>query len=234
MTINKLNDFNDGVYGADKKINDCNCYIDLILKYYKSNSDYVDLKIEDFDIDNTYEDTTTNEKVSVEDVYKYLDKSSEQNDKENETQFNLEKMLSNFNSTYKYDELKNIEPKLSVTMIKEQASKLHNSSAYYDDANTNEIELESIRKDGTEIGNSYHKFMENFDYRNIEDIDKNNLDSNISIDDIIKFCETDLGKRMKVAYKNKKLYREHKFMKLFSLNELEILFFKYIFLNIFS
>lgn len=226
LTLKSIREYENGSYAKDKTISELNSYIDLILKYYSGDSEYVVLNISDFDTDGI-EDNSYNKKINLNDIYQYMDATGKfKND--------ISSLLGTYKKDYKYAELKNIEPKLSVSMIKNEVIEdkkdidnaeknfLSGNIDYYDDIESiRDADEENVIKDGTVIGNSYHSFMEKFDYTNINDIDKSNIDDNININDILNFCETDLGKRMKIAYENKKLYREQKFMKLFSFDELK-------------
>lgn len=122
---------------------------------------------------------------------------------------------------YKYDYLKKVSPKFSVTSIK-QLSK--SSVNIYEDFDAEE---KKERTDGTLVGTAYHRYMQFYDY-NInkyncpyEDMSKKECCINyVKKEKIDAFLDTVVGRKMAEAYRNNTLYREHKFMKLFSQDEI--------------
>ena len=132
------------------------------------------------------------------------------NKKINDYLINLDK---NINTQYENIALTKMKPKYSVSEIKkiENIKKIYeNKKNFSEDIDiVNELMQEEDRKDGTNIGNIYHKFMEKFDFSenfNTEQIDKNKIK---------KLLNSQLGKNLKNAYLKKNLYREKRFMKLF-------------------
>lgn len=122
--------------------------------------------------------------------------------------------------------------------IKEKSnSKFYENSD--EDASKNEKNSESAKlsekledkkenKFATERGNAYHRYMQFYDY------EKNEFTGNVgnstvggkpwielvNQDKIKAFLNTNVGKEMAEAFKNNELYREHKFMKLFSVDDI--------------
>ena len=121
---------------------------------------------------------------------------------------------------YKYDYLNKIKPKFSVSEIKNIEDNNIKQVIYKDDDEELTIDEDKknniIRVGGQDIGNEYHKFMEKFDYANIDLSDYKYIKKEY----IDNFVNSQLGIRMKKAYENKKLYREQKFMKLFQYTDI--------------
>ena len=155
------------------------------------------------------------------------------------------KLDSNINFNYKYDYLNTItKTKYSVSDLKSTHLSLINdkkkngSTNIYENDYTDDIDLielrktEITRKDSTVIGNIYHKIMQFYDFKSIDSNDKifdyigKDIDelSSTEIENIKNkinlFCNSDFGLCMSDAYKNDNLYREHKFMKLLSIDEI--------------
>lgn len=130
------------------------------------------------------------------------------------------------NFDYKYDYLRKISPKFSVTSLK-QKSHEQNNVLYEDPQVSVEITDNNERVDGTIIGTAYHRYMQFYDYEKNEyscpheDMTNKNCCINfVKKEKIEAFLDTALGKKMREAFMHKTLYREHKFMKLFSQNEI--------------
>ena len=99
-------------------------------------------------------------------------------------------------------------------------------SSYYDDNGAVEAEKNKKEKnDGTEIGNAYHRYMQFYNYtKNSFDGEIGNIGDDwikkVSEDKIKTFLESEVGREMAEAYKSETLYREQKFMKLFSITDI--------------
>ena len=241
-------------------IDKCKSYIDLILSSIKKDSKYCDLYRDIIKVDATEKINTTklsinkvlNEKLS-DDVVDIEIKKTEQigNVKNIENLYHVKESLSklnndvldmNINSQYKYEGLKKIvKPKFSVseikkehyTVIKKDKSPKAINADYHEDLDVeSDIEKDIERKDSTDIGNAYHRFMQFYKYEKISDDDminvttlnnneKNDADmAKVESERINHFISSDIGLRMAAAYRDNKLYREQKFMKLFSQNEI--------------
>lgn len=157
----------------------------------------------------------------------------------------LDENIDNFK--YDYNELKKIiKPKFSVSEIKkehyeskierrlEKNNKGAESTGYYNSTSIAENkQQDKQRKDSTDVGNIYHRVMQFYNFSKIDDENEitklvKSTDKSKSID-LIKqikekvnlFLESDIGKRMQKAYESGKLYREYKFMKLFTHNQVK-------------
>ena len=116
-------------------------------------------------------------------------------------------------------------------------SKLYDNDEGSDDDKEKNAESEGIseklsskeeKKFSTERGNAYHRYMQFYDYAKNEFTGEigNGVVGNKPWIDIVKpdkikaFLNTNLGKEMAEAFKKEELYREHKFMKLFSVDDI--------------
>ena len=229
-------------------VEDCKSYIDLILSAIRKETNFCDAYIDFLDLQNIDENKTT--KLTIDKILndklneKILDdyKIEEQAKNKIKTLFEkLDKETLNKNLNIEYPNInskKILKPKFSVSEIKQEQYDFHNKEVFvtYDNEDTN-IVLDKInefdRKDSTYVGNAYHRFMQFFNFKTICDNDdilkytslypsENNI-SEIECINYVKintFLETDIGIKMSNAYNSNKLYREQKFMKLFSQNEI--------------
>lgn len=143
----------------------------------------------------------------------------------------------NIKDNYAYADYQLIEKtKMSVSDIKKELhderimnlinkNKVLNTS-YYNDSDAIEADKNKKEKnDGTEIGNAYHRYMQFYNYtENKFDGEVGNTGDDwikkVSEDKIKEFLKSDIGKEMAEAYESKTLYREQKFMKLFSIDDI--------------
>ena len=96
-------------------------------------------------------------------------------------------------------------------------------TSFYDDLNIDEEikfdnDIKNYESGGVNLGNIYHRFMQFFDFSNVSNNEKYNIDisrDNIDRNKIEIFLKTSLCVDMKKAYKENRLYREKRFMKLF-------------------
>lgn len=216
------------------KIKECDSYIDILIKYFPYDDNFCKLsyvpinkpKLEMHD-DITYD-------------YNNLDKLKDDTSdevglyKDFLSRFSKKSLDTQMTDTYKFNDLQFIEPKFSVSSIKKEAkdSLLRKDDISIVNLGFDEIpdDLEIInqnkeRMDGTKIGTAYHRYMQYYNYENDEydsrELDKENtVEPLVSKEKIDNFNKTELGKRFKIAYNSHKLYREQKFMKLFSNNEI--------------
>ena len=214
------------------KVKDCDTYIDLLLKFFPDNEEFCTLSYTPV----TYTDLPDNDDISYD--YANLDSIVEDENVDSQNGF-----LSRFNSaslteamldTYKLNYLQSLRPKFSVTAIKAEVKrkskdftykvKLEDDSLTENQEENNEIKQNKDRMDGTEIGTAYHRYMQYYNYAlnkyDTHELKDNTIESVVNEDKIVKFKNTDLGKRFEIAYNNHSLYREQKFMKLFSDNEI--------------
>ena len=75
-----------------------------------------------------------------------------------------------------------------------------------------ELDSNEERMDGSQLGTIYHKFMQKFDFQNLD-----NLPNQIDKSHIDKFLNTDIARELRTAYcqNNKSLFTEERFMKMF-------------------
>ena len=140
-----------------------------------------------------------------------------------------ENVITNLSYVYKNQYLTTKKPKLSVSEIKlgikEKSIKETKivDTSFYDDLNIDEEikfdnDIKNYESGGVNLGNIYHRFMQFFDFSNVSNNEKYNIDisrDNIDRNKIEIFLKTSLCVDMKKAYKENRLYREKRFMKLF-------------------
>lgn len=179
-----------------------------------------------------YKDNT--EEKKQKDLYNDIDYDSEDFDKLKKVNIdiniNKNDIENNLNKSYQNQQLTTEKPKYSVSEIKQNKidldtistnAKSININMPSDDENLNEDKINDIvRMDGTELGNLLHSFMEHYDF----DTDVENFINNAGgethkfiklksyIPYINNFLSSELGKNMKDAKNNNKLYREQRFM----------------------
>ena len=221
----------------DKKIKDCLSYLDVILSHYPvTDEKYCSYERVEW---NIQEINDLEEEVDFDKLYSNNDREdiAVKSDVDG-SYFNSinDKILDeNLVDNYKYKFLQSIPPKFSVTGIKSDNENMVDRSEYIindeDDDNDDAMQDKKVSDKhilaGAELGNAYHRYMQFYDYKENElggDL-KNNVDlsfaKNVSQEKISKFLKSPIGKEMNEAFLENRLYREHKFMKLFSKNEID-------------
>lgn len=216
----KIESFKKGFLCTDEDykknpIDKCNSYMELILTAIREDCKFCDISRDIVELDETDSDNTY--RLTMDKILEEIIDDDIKGD--------------NTGIVYHYEDYKKIKKsKFSVTEIKEQ----YNTKAHaeYEIKEVESFDVE--RKDSTNIGNSYHKYMQFYTYEEIKSGDElisksklmnnaNNINvvSDISYEKINKFLSTSLGSRMAAAYKSKNLFREYKFMKLFSKKDID-------------
>lgn len=149
---------------------------------------------------------------------------------------------SNINKEYPNQQLTIEKPKYSVTEIKQskhdKGQFFENKAIAYQDADSEDEALNEdktsdiVRMDGSELGTLLHSFMEHYDFETDvtefiasvgvkQDVGANacraRMDNKYAklsayVSNINAFLSSDLGKALKTANQNNKLYREQRFM----------------------
>ena len=149
---------------------------------------------------------------------------------------------SNINKEYPNQQLTIEKPKYSVTEIKQskhdKGQFFENKAITYQDADSEDEALNEdktsdiVRMDGSELGTLLHSFMEHYDFETDvtefiasvgakQDVGANacraRMDNKYAklsayVSNINVFLSSDLGKALKTANQNNKLYREQRFM----------------------
>ncbi len=163
-------------------------------------------------VDEVYDDSFFNEKIDNKNANEYF-----------------ERLKNNITTKYKNEILTKLKPKFSVSEIKKidtknlDDEKIQNKNSIIkndEDVDViNDLSMDSERRDGTEIGNSYHKFMQNFDFTE-NFINNFSYIKNIDKDKINNFLNSTLGTKIKTAFLNNNLFREKRFMKLFDYKDI--------------
>lgn len=162
--------------------------------------------------------------------------------------FDEDKLNEGMKFDYEYYYLNKIDKvKMSVSDIKKEKhdlySKLRNSKFVSADQNEDQGTIDNMNdkaeknaetifdenvadnKFSTDRGNAYHRYMQFYDYEKNEFSGEKGKDAKwieiVSEDKIQNFLKSKVGKEMATAFKTKNLYREYKFMRLFSKAEIE-------------
>lgn len=216
-----------------QKIKSANKFKDfIILSANDLFLDNLNKKPTEFFLFPPYKDNTEDKKQK--DLYNDIDYDSDDFDKLKKVNFNINinknDIENNLNKSYQNQQLTTEKPKYSVSEIKQNKIDLAtistNAKSIYndmpsDDENLNEDKINDIvRMNGTELGNLLHSFMEHYDF----DTDVDNFIHNaggethkfIKLKEYIlyinHFLSSELGKNIKNAKNNNKLYREQRFM----------------------
>ena len=227
-----------------KPTKDCKSYLELILNHYNNESS--NCKLEKVGISLDEDEAKLEDKLTIEtiineeknDIEKEKEILSSGNESEIEIFNNLdeEKIKTNFGFEYQYSYWHEIKKaKMSVSDIKKEhhdeeqmAMKIGKSNtisnAFYDGiAKVESKDVKNDKNESTEIGNAYHRYMQFFDYNKKDFVGNMGNDGSwrklVDEDKISKFLNTKLGIEMAEAFP-KKLFREQKFMKLFSQNDI--------------
>ena len=189
---------------SDNTENDIKKYdnvLDNISKFIKNNNK-LDLLNED--IDNIY-DYDVEKNIKTEYEYEYLSELS--------SKFSVSQ-IKHIDSDY-YEKYERVLEKPDVNS---KLKYLLNNKIENDDDTLNTDLVDNVeRMDGTQLGNIYHKYMQNFDFQNLD-----NLPNEIDKSHIEKFLATDIAKELREAYcqKDKSLFTEQRFMKMFNYTEI--------------
>ena len=213
-------------------IKDCDCYLDVVLAHYPINDEKycelfmptwtlkdIPLDLDDDSLVGICDNVRDEEMIRKEDK-EYFDSV--------ESSFIDETLIDN----YKFADYQKIRPKFSVSDLKETKIKnLHHKIFVYDkddddidDAKTDKINHDMDMIAGQEIGNAYHRYMQFYNYEEGKYVCANANDSNlekiIDREKIDAFLKSNIGQDMTLAFKEKRLYREQKFMKMYSQSDI--------------
>ena len=225
---------------VDKDIREYNSFFDIVLSNYPINDEEfcsletVLVKIED---NNVYEE----DDFEMDEFNKSLnDEIKDYKDNELE-KIDITTIKNDLEEKYLYKDLQNITPKFSVSSIKKEHRDIfknkhtesvvaYNDKESLDDYDTKYKDKVNDNKDiidGRDIGNAYHRYMQFYDYEKMEYVNNSSIDDIDNLNKIIekskieKFLKSDIGEKMSVAFNNKSLYREYKFMNLISKNDVD-------------
>ena len=213
-------------------ISECRNYLEVILsKYPVKNEEYSKFYSHEWKIN---EETEENEETSIDEISKDLrdEKSIISSDKEYFSSVEEKKLDNDLINSYCYLDYQKLKPKYSVSEIKESKidalhknkSNVISSDDDIDDALIDKKLSDSDTVSGAELGNAYHRYMCFYNYKESKYVcDKerdSNIDRIINKERIDLFLSSKLGQEMAAAYDAKSLYREQKFMKLYSQAEI--------------
>ena len=232
------------------EVKNCNSFMELILSKYitKTKNCILDKIAMELVLGGTKkEDSLTIDDIinSVDGDNEIEEKLKEKAKNKSKKEFDvgvldlLEKteVENSIKDDYAFADYQKIEKtKMSVSDIKkekheERLIKMINKNkalktSYYDDIGAQEDKKNKKEKNGgTDIGDAYHRYMQFYNYADNKydgEIGNNGDDWIKKVDEakIDKFKKSDVGKEMAEAYNSRTLYREQKFMKLFSINEI--------------
>ena len=244
----KLFDDNDtGVFydiNTIDNIKNYSCYLKAAMSIDKENiknhNSYIEYnEIREIPESADNENNITQYDNVFDNISEYIDNNEKLNlinvDNENIFDYDVEK---NITTNYDYQYLTELTSKFSVSQIKHIDDKfyekyekvllnsdiddslkykLNNQIENDDDTINSELQSDDERMDGSKIGTIYHKFMQNFDFQNL-----NNVPKQIDKSHIEKFLNTDIAKELRAAYcqKNKSLFTEQRFMKMFKYTDI--------------
>ena len=202
-----------------------NCSFEVVPISMEANTDNIE---EDFDLDE-FRKSLKNDLVDIKNEdFEKLDTDIIKNDLEDK---------------YLFKDLQKLTPKFSVSSIKKEhrdnlknqhieSVVASNDSTYDDniDYDTKQIDKTNDNMDmvdGRDIGNAYHRYMQFYDYKTMQYVNKSenydieNLNKLIEKSKIDNFLKSNIGKRMSTAFNSDSLYREYKFMNLLSQSEID-------------
>ena len=128
--------------------------------------------------------------------------------------------------SYGYGDYQKIKPKYSVSAIKNFKKPNINivEDDDKDDALYNKKEENRDVVKGAELGNTYHRFMHFYDFNekkyNCAKERNSSVETIVSSEKIDMFLSSKIGSEMTKAFTDNNLFREQKFMKLYSQNEI--------------
>ena len=209
-------------------ISECSNYLEVVLSNYPIEDEkYCTFEAHEWKIREEAEDI---DEVSIEEVSKDLrnEKSVIENNIEYFSSVEENKLDLDLIDSYNYLDYQKLKPKYSVSDIKKAKNiALHDrrenvviSYDDRDDALDDKKRADSDIVSGAELGNAYHRFMHFYDFKEKKYICEKERDS--SIVDVVKnekidsFLHTKIGNEMADAFSKDNLYREQKFMKLYS------------------
>ena len=206
-------------------LSECCNYLEVVLSNYPVGDEkYCVFSANEWKIQEEIENI---DEISIDEVSKVL-----RNEKEiisaNKEYFSLveEKKLDiDLVDSYAYADYQKIKPKYSVSSLK--SAKKPNIVVKEDDDKDDALLDKKVADryvvKGAELGNAYHRYMHFYDFKKKEyTCDKerdSSVDKIVSSEKVDLFLKSKIGGEMSKAFTDDKLFREQKFMKLYSQNE---------------
>lgn len=228
LTYNKLNEFienknNDQNIKLD--ISECRNYMEVVLSNYPVGDEkYCLFDSHEWKIKEEVEDI---EEISIDEVSKDLrnEKDIINANKEYFSTVEEEKLDNDLVDSYAYADYQKIKPKYSVSAIK-NVKKPKVTIMDDDDRDDALLDKKDADRDvvkGAELGNTYHRFMHFYNFKDKKYICEKEKDSSVekivNSEKIDLFLKSKIGVDMSKAFADNNLFREQKFMKLYSQNE---------------
>lgn len=217
----------------DLDISDCRNYLDVVLSNYPVNDErYCKFYDHEWDIQDVNED---DDDISIEEASNEVrnEKDIKAKDKEYFEAVSEKSLDDSLNDNYYYADYQKLKAKFSVSSIKNEKHKAMKDKkvniVIKDEDDIDDVVLDKRDNDkdcvnGQEIGNAYHRYMQFYDYNEGKyrcDKEKNSLaESVVDKSKVEAFVKSKLGMEMSDAFKDGRLYREQKFMKLYTQSEI--------------
>ena len=206
-------------------ISECCNYMEVVLSNYPVNDEkYCTFKSHEWEIKEEIEEM---EEISIEEATKELrnEKGIIDANKEYFSSVEDKKLDTDLVDRYGYRDYQKIKPKYSVSALKnvKRANIVIADEDDRDDALLDKKEADRDVVKGAELGNNYHRFMHFYDFKEKKYICDKEKDSSVekivSSEKIDLLLKSKIGNEMSKAFADKNLFREQKFMKLYSQNE---------------
>ena len=231
--LDKFIESKDNNQNINLDITECSNYMEVILsKYPVGNEKYCKFDAHEWKINEEVEDT---EEMSIDEASKDLRNEREiiNANKEYFSTVEEKKLDSDLVDSYAYADYQKLKPKYSVSAIKnakidknykdEKPKVVIKDDEDIDDALVDKKEADRDVVKGAELGNAYHRFMHFYDFKEKKYACEKERDSSVtkivSSEKIDLFLKSELGNEMTKASAYDNLFREQKFMKLYSQNE---------------
>ena len=212
-------------------ISECSNYMEVVLSNYPVlDEKYCSFEAHEWKIREEIEDT---EEISIEEVLKDLrnEKSIINSNKEYFSSVEEKKLDNDLIDNYAYIDYQKLKPKYSVSALKKANYEIHKKDKQKvvitdddrDDALDDKKNSYSIEIKGKELGNAYHRFMHFYDFKEKKYLCEKERDSSVgkivNSEKIDIFLQSKIGQEMTKASAENNLFREQKFMKLYSQKE---------------
>lgn len=207
-------------------ISECCNYMEVVLSNYPvGNEKYCSFDSHEWKIREEVEDL---EEVSIDEVSKDLrnEKDVISSNKDYFSSVEEKTLDSNLIDSYAYIDYQKLKPKYSVSELKKATHKAFKKVNTVTTDDDRDDALENKKNDdreivkGTELGNAYHRFMQFYDYKKKKYVCEKERDS--AVEKIVQsekidlFLQSKVGSEMSKAFDENNLFRERKFMKLYS------------------
>lgn len=230
--LNKFLESKDNNQNLGLDISECCNYMEVVLSNYPVGDErYCKFYSHEWKIKEEVEDT---EEISIDEVSKDMrnEKDIINANKEYFSTVEEKKLDSDLIDNYVFADYQKLKPKYSVSEIKSLKKVTHFNNKntnvvadndYIDDALMDKKNDDRDVVKGAELGNAYHRFMHFYDFKEKKYVCDKERDSStskvVNSEKIDLFLKSKVGSEMSKASNDNNLFREQKFMKLYSQNE---------------